>query len=155
MSSPRPPYKRTLPHEEVAAARKMLGEKWGITSSYWYPLSDTTHPLTADFSLVAVALSKHEWLPPELEVHDGRALDRKIRSFLDKRGVKRVFELWEDGHSYFLDLALAQFRYWTGMEGYWFDEANNWVVYCSHEGSVTLAGEIASIIAPPRTDQRS
>jgi hypothetical protein len=154
VSLPRPPYKRTLPSEEVAAARKLLSEKWGITSGYWYPLSDTTHPLMAHFPLVAVALSKHEWLPPELAIHDEQALDLKIRSFLDRRGVKRVFELWEDGQSYFLDLALAEFRYGTGMEGYWFDEANDWVIYCSHEGSVTLAGEIAAIIAPSHSDQR-
>ncbi|MEJ0060753.1 MAG: hypothetical protein WDM79_14765 [Terricaulis sp.] len=144
------PYRRTLSQEELAFAQKTLTERWGITTHYWYPLTESTHPLTAKFPLVAVSLDKRAYLPAGLEVHDEKALYRKIRSFLDRRGVKRVFEIWEHGESYSLDLSLAAFRYGPGLEGYWFDEASDWLVYCSHESSVTLAGAIAEIVAPPK-----
>lgn len=64
---------------------------------------------------------------------------------LERRGVERVFEIREHGECYQLDLALAEFRYGPGLEGYWFDETDDWVVYCSHEHSLTLAGSIAEV----------
>jgi hypothetical protein len=147
MASSRPPYKRTLSGDEIAIARSRLAERWGIgRSHYWYPLSETTHPLTVEFPLVAVAVAKNSYLSFGVDLHDEASLYRKIRSFLDRRGVERVYEIWEEGDSFLLDLSLAEFRYGTGMEGYWFDEANDWVVYCSHENSVTLAGAIAEIV---------
>jgi hypothetical protein len=96
--------------------------------------------------VVAVAVAENPYLPFGVDLHDEVSLYRKIRSFLDRRGVKRVYEMWENGDSFLLDLSLAEFRYGTGMEGYWFAEANDWVVYCSHESSVTLAGAIAEIV---------
>jgi hypothetical protein len=39
-----------------------------------------------------------------------------------------------------IDLALLEPVY-TGAEGYWTDASLNWLVYASHESSVTVAGQ--------------
>ncbi len=148
MAASAEPYRRVLSQEELAQANDTLADRWGIaTVGYWYPLSETPHPLTAKFPLVAVSLDANWHAGPGLETYDEKELYRKIRSFLDRRGVQSVFEIWEDGDCYLLSLPLAAFRY-GGFEGFWFDETNDWLVYCSHEGSVTLAGAIAEIVAP-------
>jgi hypothetical protein len=56
-------------------------------------------------------------------------------------GVARLWELPEssDDGEYELDLELFAPIY-TGSEGMWFDASETWMVFASHEGSVTISG---------------
>jgi hypothetical protein len=138
-----------LTSNEVELARTNLLERWGIPrSGYWYPVSAASLKEKVQFHRIAVAIHDNPLgLPDGLKILPQQDVETRIREFLGKRGVKRVFELREDGDSYQVDLSLAEFMYTSpGLEGFWFDESDDWVVYCSHESSITLAGTIASIV---------
>lgn len=56
-----------------------------------------------------------------------------------ERGVIRVLELREDGPGYELDLSESHFTY-NGAEGCWTIGSIEWLVYASHESSITFGG---------------
>lgn len=120
------PYRQALTLEEAATRWAPVVTAWSIGSSYWYPLSDSHRN-----DVIAFAA-------PEFN----RALGAVwLRSVLAARGVERVFEFREftDDPGYDLDLSMADFCY-TGAEGYWCTPALDWLVYASHEESLTLGG---------------
>jgi len=63
-----------------------------------------------------------------------------LQGILARRGVARVWELRELGHDYEIDLADMEPAY-TGAEGYWTTGSMDWLIYASHESSITIAGE--------------
>jgi hypothetical protein len=143
------PYRRVLTDDEIAELRQKLKRVWGIGKGYWYPMTEEVHPATAGFPLVAVAENVHGRMPLDVKTYSGN-LDRDIRRFLREQSIERVFELrTEYGHSYRLDTRLADMRY-TGSEGFWFSDRDDWIVYCSHEGAVTLGGAIAVALGTER-----
>jgi len=120
------PYRRTLSKEEAGRLWRNLQVKWGADGEYWHPLKSVELP------------------PGMLAFHtdyfDG-AKERLLREFLMRRGITRMWELREGGDlEYELELALFEPRY-NGAEGYWIAGGLDWLVYASHESSVTLAGE--------------
>jgi hypothetical protein len=118
------PFRRVLAADESEAVRARLRERWQIPAGYWYPLADCTLPDVAAFD--ATALS------------DGAPHDR-LQDILERRGVKGVWELREYGPEYELEVSLFDPHY-TGAEGYWSSGALDWIVYASHESSVTVGG---------------
>lgn len=60
-----------------------------------------------------------------------------LRTALVEHGVERLFELREYGSGYEITVKLAGFRY-TGAEGFWTNSAYDWLVYASHESSITF-----------------
>lgn len=125
-------YRRVLDARTVQHWRQSILATWGATDDYWYPLSDKTHA-----SLVAL----------ELNGIDGIQLQERIRKFFSVNGVERVIELREYDESYELDAAAVVLSY-TGAEGFWTAPGDEWIVYCSHEGTVTFGGSIAREIGP-------
>ena len=124
-------YRRTLSAQEVDELRGKLAATWGITKSYWYPLDTKSHP-----SLVAFELAKI----------DEPALQLEIKHFLRKNGVQRILELREFGpENYCVQAGVEDLFYGTGGEGFWVSDTNDWIVYCSHEGTITLGGTITTI----------
>lgn len=64
-----------------------------------------------------------------------------LRSLVALHGVDRVFELRDNtDRDYELDLFAMKPRY-NGSEGYWTSAVMDWMVYVSHESSISLAGE--------------
>ena len=64
----------------------------------------------------------------------------KLSRILGDRGIARLFELREWGNGYELDLELASFTY-TGAEGFWKSSDPSWMIYASHESSITFGGD--------------
>lgn len=127
------PYRRVLGSSEVWLLRERLKTTWGAPNGYWYPLGPKTHA-----SLVAL----------EIDNIDEPNLQDRIREFLRYAGIRRVYELRESGReNYCLDAGAAVF-YYNGDEGFWTSDSNDWVVYCSHEQTITLGGAIARVAAP-------
>jgi hypothetical protein len=83
-------------------------------------------------------------LPPGILAFHTDYFDRKeeiLRSLLRERGINRIWELREFGDDeYELDLALFLPQY-NFAEGYWTSLHSDWLVYASHEASITLAGD--------------
>lgn len=119
------PYVRVLPAEESERVWDSVGRAWGLEPGrYWYPLAETDRADVEAFQdrplLQAVA---PEW----------------FGAVLSQRGVERVWELREYGPEYELDV-LAVEPHYNGAEGVWTSPALDWILYASHESSVTVGG---------------
>jgi hypothetical protein len=124
------PFRRRLRASESAHARAELKRRWGI-DGYWYPID---RALEADPPPGTMAFDSEAVLASEVQ--------EQLRAILAARRVSRVLELREhdaDGPDSEIELALLETVY-TGAEGFWTDGSFEWVLYASHEGSVTVAG---------------
>jgi hypothetical protein len=102
-----------------------IGSAWGVTGECWYPLTD---------------IAKRDVLALQAPHFQRELVDSgKLRNLLAAHAVQRVFELREGGSAYELELADLEPRY-TGDEGYWCSEAMDWIMYASHESSITVGG---------------
>jgi hypothetical protein len=91
----------------------------------WYPLR--AEPTPSD----ALALQQ-DWFYAEMGVE-------ALREALRRHGVARVWELNESrlDPEYEMDTSLCGFE---GIETYWSSHELDWLVYVSHESSITFAG---------------
>ncbi|MDF9839846.1 MULTISPECIES: hypothetical protein [unclassified Paenibacillus] len=121
------PYRRTLSKVERTLLWEDLREKWGI-SDFWYPLTDAKPKDTEAFM--------EDYFEEEVGFE-------ALRAILHTHGIERVFELREFDHSpeYQLDIEGFNPVYTINGEGYWFAADMDWVIYASHENSITIAGE--------------
>jgi hypothetical protein len=125
------PYRRVLSTAESAHIWASLGSVWGVpVRSYWYPLSETS---IAD--IVAFRADDFREFVP------AHGLRRK----LVKLSIERVWELREHGPEYSEDVELFDPLY-NGAEGFWTASGYPWVIYASHESSITVAGALLSEI---------
>ena len=123
-AAPRLPYKRVLSDAETVELRNGLLSEWGVSDGYWYPLAEKPE--------------KH------LEAYQDRYLQQfvpveSLRQMLRSQAVGRIFELREYGPSYELDLDLFDPVY-NGAEGFWVSGRLDWIMYASHESSITIGG---------------
>lgn len=123
------PFRRTLTSDESEHLRNELKTRWGF-DGYWYPLD---RPDTAEPPENAVALTADPFFSAEVQ---GR-----LRDVLAGLGVSRLWELRELDTDSDCELDLELFEpVYTGSEGTWTDNSRDWLVYASHEASVTVAG---------------
>lgn len=120
------PYRRVLTTEESKFVWSRLRSQWQILNDYWYPLVDCSLSDVVAFKAAAFARAVAE---------------RGLRDMLAKHGIDRVWELREYGPEYEQETLLLDPSY-NGAEGYWSSGDLDWVIYASHEGSVTVAGWI-------------
>ncbi|MBB5168356.1 hypothetical protein [Mycobacterium sp. AZCC_0083] len=120
--SPPLPYRRVLQNEEADAHYQDFCKRWG----QWYGANDQRHE--------DQCLTLHtDWV----DVQPGH--EQAIQSMLSPR-VTRLIEIREYGDSYELDLQAVSFSY-DGAEGYWFVDDLDWMIYASHESSITFGGD--------------
>ncbi len=118
------PFRRTLGKAEVAELQATFQRRWGR----WYAggrLSPEPATLPPHVTLHTEALNK---LP----------LARELAAFLTRRGITRIFFVPEDGGGYEYDLGDEDFE--TGSETVWMLCDADWMIYASHESSITLGG---------------
>jgi len=60
-----------------------------------------------------------------------------IRAMLCERGIPRVLEIREYGDGFEIETQAADFTY-NGAEGFWTSGDLDWLVYASHESSITF-----------------
>ena len=65
---------------------------------------------------------------------------KSLREILKAHQVDSVWELREYGPEYELESGVLEPIY-NGAEGCWCSEGYEWLIYASHESSVTLGGE--------------
>lgn len=118
------PYQRVLSHSESDALWSRVRDRWQIANGYWFPLAECSLPDVVAFQ------------------------DRSFNEFsstfnlidlLSSRGISRVWELREYGPEYEQDVSLFDPQY-NGAEGYWSSDGLDWIVYASHESSITIGG---------------
>lgn len=103
-----------------------LEDAWGVRAGYWYPLREIGRRDVLAFEASAF---------DEALVASGR-----LHAIFATRGIERAFELREGGGAFQVALGDLEPAY-TGEEGYWCSDAMDWLLYASHENSVTVAGE--------------
>lgn len=117
--------RRTLTSRESKEVWERMRRCWGVVGGYWYPLDGDAPPDAVAFDADAFA----ENMPAAV-----------FQSILNGHGVERAFELREYGPEYELDVSLLIPSY-SGAEGYWTAGDSDWLVYASHEASITVAGD--------------
>jgi hypothetical protein len=133
------PFRRVLSNEESTALWGTLQTRWGIRGPGfgWFPLSDDVRPQGA--------LTFHEEL---WKSRDGAAI---LQRFLREQGTNHCHLLRELGPpDYEIEIALANPIY-DGSESFLFSDGG-WVVYTSHESSLTLAGSVAEFFSAEWSD---
>lgn len=119
------PYSKVLDPQEASDIWKAVEAQWGLKRrGVFYPLCETIRGDVVAFQAphLMEAIS-----PP------------KMAQLLELRGVSRVWELREYGPEYEIDVASLETAY-NGAEGYWTSDTFDWIVYASHESSVTVGG---------------
>ena len=105
----------------------VVEQKWDAkTTDYWWPLRKGSAPRPA----IAFHL---DWF--------GEDKAAALCDVLVEHGVVLV---WERGESREWGCHLSVHAFvpaYNGEEGYWTSEGAEWLVYASHEASITLAGE--------------
>lgn len=119
------PSRRVLTEEESKAAWERVRQRWGIAGGYWFPLQGDVPPDAVAFD--ADAFEQH--VPTHI-----------FQGILGGHGLQHVFEMREYGPEYELELGLVVPSY-NGVEAYWTAGEFDWLVYASHESTVTVAGD--------------
>jgi hypothetical protein len=120
------PYRRVLSADERHQAEQAIRREWGVEEGYWYPLDEARRSDVVAFE--------------SADFHREFGTQR-LRSVLRGLGAGRVLEVPEFNEypAFEQDLDASDFCY-TATEAYWFDARLEWIVYASHEESVTLGG---------------
>lgn len=124
------PYRRVLSETESERVWAAVRSAWDIATDYWYPLSDSARADVEAYDATAFATN----VPTEV-----------LRDAIRRQGLGRVWELKEYGPEFEEAVELFDPTY-DGAEGYWCSERLDWIVYVSHEGSITAGGTIIETV---------
>lgn len=121
------PLRRVLGKEELQQLWETVNARWEVNPGhYWWPLREGPQPLD-------VIAFHTDWF-------DGEKV-AILRAELISHGVDRIRELREFGE-WGCEQGIGRFEpTYNGEEGYWTSAELDWLVYASHESSITLAGE--------------
>lgn len=123
------PYRRTLGDDESNVLWSALGTRWGV-DGYWYPIDRA-----------ADALPPPDTAAFQAEPFFDSRLVGWLAHFIRRTGAERGFELREGTGSADREIDLELFRPWYNFdEGFWVDGSGDWLLYASHQGSITIAG---------------
>lgn len=124
-----------LKEEESKRIRLELKRVWHIDEGYWFPLKRGPIP--------AHILAFHT------DYFRSIAGQQLVRKELEKRNVSTVFLLHEFGDpEYEIDLGIFEPGYRDGGEQYSTSKQMDWMIYASHESSITICGQWLTEIFP-------
>lgn len=116
-------YRRALSAKESNSIQEKLNSRWEV-KGYWYPL----------------AIEKPDNVEGFQETHFEKEVGaEKLQAILRNYGVEKIYEIREHGANYELELSAFE-PYYSGAEGFWCDEKFDWIIYASHESSITIGG---------------
>jgi hypothetical protein len=122
------PTRFVLPERQRARVWRRLAEVWDARpgNHYWYPLLNACPP--------GVIAFQADWFDVDVGA-------RAVQELLRRHGVSRVWLMneFQEHANYELSPLLCHFGGRVG-EAYWTSPQLDWLVYVSHESSVTVAG---------------
>ena len=130
-------YRRVLSETESNNIYAKLKTIWNV-NDYWYPLTT--------------------WKRKDVEAFQDSYFEKefsyeKLKEILRNHNVTKLWELREDGIDYEIELNILE-PYYNGNEGFWCNADFDWLIYASHESSITFAGSILSEIKNSWTNWR-
>jgi hypothetical protein len=126
------PFRRTLIASESSELWSALERHWGVKLGRWYPLDRER----------AAAAPEHTVVFSDAAFDDAE-IRQTLRDALAQIGAPRVLELREydeDTENKEIELSLLLPYCVSGGEGFWLDRSFAWLIYASHEESVTVGG---------------
>ncbi|MGM0880709.1 MAG: hypothetical protein ACQEXQ_06655 [Bacillota bacterium] len=121
-----------LSNEEFNQINEKFRHVWDYQGPFWYPLDDCIRNDIIAFDFQYVQTQEN--------------LDF-IKDLLKKHNVTILIQLREDGIAFKND-DLEDFNFWNKSDDYywnndcfWFDQSMDWVIYISHEQTITFGGE--------------
>jgi len=129
------PFRRVLAEKESKELWDQLKMTWDIGQGYWFPLREGPIPP----NVLAFHVDYFKAISGFALLHDA----------LVQRGISRVFELHEfdpDEPDYEIELSIFEPAYRWGGEQYCTAVGVDWVVYASHESSITIGGWLAEML---------
>ena len=121
------PYRRALGDSEHKQLREALRKHW-CAAGYWYPLAK------CEPHLDVIAFHQELW-----EIRNGTSL---LLRATQERSIERCFLLLEGPVDYEIDRSLIDPVY--GGDEFFLTSDFEWLVYSSHESSITVAGWLAA-----------
>jgi hypothetical protein len=118
------PYQRVLAPAESSTMWHKLRHRWQIIGWHWHPLMQCKLPDITAF---------------KADAFETFCSSISLVEMVSSRGVTRIWELREYGIEYHQDVLLFNPTY-NGYEGYWTSDGLDWIVYASHESSITIGG---------------
>jgi hypothetical protein len=115
------PYLRRLNDKELLTVRQKLLELWSYDGQYWNPLNEKSPKETV-------------FLMKENLTSDDRS---KINELLNKRCNYRIYEITEDRIDYEIEFDSFDLDLYETMVA---DNTFEWVIYGSHESTITFGG---------------
>ncbi|NQX66669.1 hypothetical protein HQN90_11075 [Paenibacillus alba] len=125
--------KEQIPDNVSIELRKKMENTWDTNLlHYWYPLSKCKRSdiiaFDADY------------------IEDNRSKLDCIIMLLKEHGVDEIYEFFESGYDYKVQISelhpfYGYFNASTGGEGFWCSEKMDWIIYASHERTITIGGE--------------
>ena len=104
-----------------------LKSVWDIEKHYWYPLYDCKRSDVIAFN--------------DDYIEDIESKISDIKNFLWSQNRNQIFEMHEDRTVWVIETNALDPSYDVRyLERFWFDEDMNWIIYASHEGSITFGG---------------
>ena len=118
-------YLRDLSETETLTFLESLSKAWGVTNSYWYPLKPVHRTDVISFNA------------DEFEHKFGFQKLREI--------IKNSFEIFEikEWRDIGRQIKFEEFepKYDGDGEGFWFPKNMKWIIYSSHENSISFGGD--------------
>jgi hypothetical protein len=121
------PFRRTLSDVEVSDYLETLTRCWGLKDGAWYPLISGPEPKGVD------VFHSESWRSDVVDTG-------LFSEILENSGSQQVIEIREYGASRQEDLHLLVPDY-DGAEGLFTDLTLGWLIYASHESTITVGGE--------------
>lgn len=116
-----------VPQQEATKLAKKLETIWDIKNHYWYPLYDC---------------QRHDVIA--FHDHYVKGIDSKmaqIQQFLIQQQRNQIYRMQEDRTISLLETVSLSFdKTLRNNEHFWFDLQFDWIIYHSHEGSITFGG---------------
>lgn len=123
-ASPIMPYNRIIRGAEASAIAKQFNDKWGYDTSYWYPLNT----MSGNDKLFISSERLEPYLTEICQLLG-----------LPKEHIYEYGEAWYDCPHCAEIEALEDY---AGCEKAYCPKDFSWIIYCSHENTITFAGTI-------------
>lgn len=116
------PYRRRLKDDEREKIRQVLIDKWKV-DGYWVPLIEASPELTTIF------LDKDNLTETD---------EKQIADFIKEKAEGRLYEITEEQLDYEIDQNEFDIDCY---ETFYCDKTFKWLIYGSHEGTITFGGQ--------------
>ena len=115
------PYRRRLSEVEANKVRQNLKVNWNFDGGYWEPLTECSTKPFCFYRTHSLDDSSYQ----------------KLTDTVSKLTTDKIFEILEDRLDY--EIEVAEFDP-KSVETIYTDKDNKWIVYISHEGTITFSG---------------